>query len=72
MDEPADRAGLYAGHGYLAVVLNRGESWRLGMYIDKGSYPGLRAAALEQLQRGVREVVPWLRIGFTCSATGGR
>lgn len=57
-----DPAGLTAsvGRGHLVLLVDRGEQWQIGCTIPKGSYPQLRAAALETLRQRIAELVPWL------------
>jgi 2-polyprenyl-6-methoxyphenol hydroxylase-like FAD-dependent oxidoreductase len=53
------------GRGHMLLLVDRGETWQLGMVIPKGSWPQLRAAGLDALRRTIAELVPWLagRVG---------
>jgi 2-polyprenyl-6-methoxyphenol hydroxylase-like FAD-dependent oxidoreductase len=53
------------GHGHMLLLVDRGETWQLGMVIPKGSWPQLRTAGLGALRDTIAELVPWLsgRVG---------
>jgi 2-polyprenyl-6-methoxyphenol hydroxylase-like FAD-dependent oxidoreductase len=53
------------GGGHMLLLVDRGETWQLGMLIPKGSWPQLRAAGIQELRRIIVELVPWLsgRVG---------
>jgi 2-polyprenyl-6-methoxyphenol hydroxylase-like FAD-dependent oxidoreductase len=53
------------GRGHMLLLVDRGETWQLGMLIPKGSWPQLRAAGIQALRRIIVELVPWLsgRVG---------
>jgi 2-polyprenyl-6-methoxyphenol hydroxylase-like FAD-dependent oxidoreductase len=57
---PTDATELNIAGGRFAVVLDRGDQWQVGYVILKGSFSTVRSAGIEQLQRGLTEVVPWL------------
>src|SRR5260370_13016553 len=64
---PGDPEGATGGigHGHMLLLVDRGETWQLGMVIPKGSWPQLRAAGLQALRDTIAELVPWLsgRVG---------
>jgi 2-polyprenyl-6-methoxyphenol hydroxylase-like FAD-dependent oxidoreductase len=64
---PTDPEGILGrvGHGTILLLADRGQLWQLGMIIPKGSFPALRDAGLDSLQRTIAELVPWLadRVG---------
>ena len=53
------------GRGHMLLLVDRGETWQLGMVIPKESWPQLRAAGLDALRAIIAELVPWLtsRVG---------
>ncbi len=55
-----DEGALYTGDGRFMVVFDRESEWQAGYVIHKGGYKQLREAGLEQLQRNVARLVPWL------------
>ena len=48
------------GRGHMLLLVDRGETWQLGMVIPKGSWPQLRAAGLQALRDTIAGLVPWL------------
>ena len=44
----------------MLLLVDRGQTWQLGMVIPKGSWPQLRAAGLQALRDTIAELVPWL------------
>jgi 2-polyprenyl-6-methoxyphenol hydroxylase-like FAD-dependent oxidoreductase len=63
--DPEGTAELYASNGRFGVVLDRGDEWKVGYVILKGSFAAVRAAGIEAMREGVAEVIPWLadRVG---------
>jgi 2-polyprenyl-6-methoxyphenol hydroxylase-like FAD-dependent oxidoreductase len=61
--QPGDLAGAgggYLGHGRLVILLDRGDEWQVGYVFPKGGYARLKSAGLDQVRRGLVELVPWL------------
>ena len=58
--EEGDPEGVLGafGSGHGAVALDRFDYWQAGYIIPKGTYPELRHAGIEQLQRFYAELVP--------------
>ena len=58
--EEGDPAGVLGrfGQGHGAIALDRFEHWQAGYIIPKGTYPELRHAGIEELQRSYAELVP--------------
>jgi len=48
------------GRGHMLLLVDRGDTWQLGMVIPKGSWPQLRGAGLDALRRTIAELIPWL------------
>ncbi|MFN2433401.1 MAG: FAD-dependent oxidoreductase [Gemmatimonadota bacterium] len=57
-DGPPGAAAGFAG-GRILVLLDRGESWQVGLVIPKGSFADLRRGGIEALHRAVLEIAPW-------------
>jgi 2-polyprenyl-6-methoxyphenol hydroxylase-like FAD-dependent oxidoreductase len=55
-----DEGALYSGDGHFMVVFDRESEWQAGYVIPKGGYKQLREAGIENLQRNVARLVPWL------------
>jgi 2-polyprenyl-6-methoxyphenol hydroxylase-like FAD-dependent oxidoreductase len=59
--EPSDRGGgVYLGRRGWLVLLNRGTAWQVAYSLPKGGFAALRGAGLEELDRSVSEMAPWL------------
>ena len=58
--EEGDPEGVLGrfGRGHGAVALDRFDHWQAGYIIPKGTYPELRHAGIEELQRSYAELVP--------------
>ncbi len=58
--EEGDPEGVLGrfGRGHGAVALDRFDHWQAGYIIPKGTYPELRHAGTEELQRSYAELVP--------------
>lgn len=59
---PGDPEGATGGigRGHMLLLVDRGETWQLGMVIPEGSWPQLRAAGLQALRDTIAGLVPWL------------
>jgi 2-polyprenyl-6-methoxyphenol hydroxylase-like FAD-dependent oxidoreductase len=59
---PGDPVGATGGigRGHMILLVDRGQTWQLGMVIPKGSWPQLRAAGLDALRGTIAGLVPWL------------
>ncbi len=73
---PDDPEGVTGGtgRGHMLLLVDRGETWQLGMVIPKGSWPQLRAAGLDALRRTIAGLAPWLtgRVGQLADCTADR
>ena len=60
--EEGDPAGTGAlarvGGGHVAILIDRFDHWQAGYLIPKGTYPKLRRAGIEELQRSFAGLVP--------------
>jgi 2-polyprenyl-6-methoxyphenol hydroxylase-like FAD-dependent oxidoreductase len=61
----ADEGALYSREGQFGVVFERENGWQVGYVIPKGGYQKLREAGIDELQRDLARLVPWLadRVG---------
>jgi 2-polyprenyl-6-methoxyphenol hydroxylase-like FAD-dependent oxidoreductase len=58
-DDPGQTLG-YIRAGKLLVMLDRGSYWQCGMVIPKGGAEAIRHKGLDEFQRSIREVVPFV------------
>jgi hypothetical protein len=56
-DPEAATGGI--GRGHMILLVDRGQTWQLGMVIPKGSWPQLCAAGLDALRDTIAGLGPW-------------
>ncbi len=56
-DDPEGVVGRF-GRGHISVMLDRDDYWQAGYVIPKGTFPELRHAGIEELQRNFAELIP--------------
>ncbi|MGE3804924.1 MAG: FAD-dependent oxidoreductase [Gemmataceae bacterium] len=59
-EDTFDEGAIYIHGGHFAVILDRQTEWQVGFAILKGGFQQLKAAGLEELQKVMAELVPWL------------
>jgi 2-polyprenyl-6-methoxyphenol hydroxylase-like FAD-dependent oxidoreductase len=58
-DDPVRQLGTVET-GHMLVMLDRGDYWQCAYIIRKGGFEALKAAGIEELQRGLAQLVPVL------------
>jgi 2-polyprenyl-6-methoxyphenol hydroxylase-like FAD-dependent oxidoreductase len=51
---------LYIAGGRFAVMFPRAEEWQIGYIIIKGAYGEVKSHGIDDLRKGVAELIPWL------------
>ena len=59
-DDVADEGVFYVGHGRMAVMFNRPDSWQIGYVVAKGNFGAVKAQGIDAFRQSLGSLVPWL------------